>query len=265
MKTFTPLLAFFTGLFFFSCQKEFYFVDERVEDTALNKFIIATKISDTGLKTAIDTLIARAKRHNWWDLCTAIYPMAGGTSTACAVNLKSPGTFDITWVGTPSFHSDGVDGFTKTDYGDTNFNDSLYAFNNASLGFYSLTNNTECGYDMGNYGSGKYNEIGINLACDFEEFLGGSYFGYNAPGTLGWIMASSTSSDVKFYRNDWAFYSKGDVGDSTHYTFSNINIGWTNDDSPPNRKCGFAIIGKGFTDLQESLMYSDIADFIVDK
>ena len=267
MKTYTPLLAF-ASLFLFSCQKEIHFVDETptiVEDTALTKFITATEINDTALKTDLDSLIIKAKRHGWWDLCTAIYPMVGGTATACAVNLKSPGTYDITWVGTPSFHADGVDGFTESDYGDTNFNDSLFTYNNASMGFYSLTNSTDCGYDMGNYGSGNYNEIGVHLNCDFEDFLGGQYFGFQPANSIGWIMSSSTSSNVKFYWNDSTIYSKGDIGDPTHYTYSNINIGWTNDDAPPNRKCGFAIIGKGFTDTQESLMYTDIADFVEQK
>jgi hypothetical protein len=268
MKTIYTLLFSTVLISFFACQKEVHFIGDtpgKIEDTSLTKFLAATGISDATLKMNLDSLVTRAKHHGWWDLCIAVYPMAGGTAKSCAVNLKSPGTFDITWAGSPSFHSDGVDGFTESDYGDTNFNDTLFAYNNASMGFYSLTNNTNCGYDMGNYGAGVYNEIGAHLDCDFEDFFGGSDFGYQPENSIGWIMASSTSSNVKFYWNDSVFYSKEGIGDNTHYTGSNMNIGWTNDDSPPNRKCGFAIIGKGFTDLQESQMYHDIADFVSKK
>src|SRR5689334_2441444 len=91
MKTFI-LLAFATILLF-SCKKETAPSNQNtnvVDTSAVGKFVTAAAITNAQLKVNLDSLVARAKRHGWWELCNAIYPFAGGTAASCKYNLKDP-------------------------------------------------------------------------------------------------------------------------------------------------------------------------------
>lgn len=66
-------------------------------------------------------LVVALKSDGTWDTCVAIYPFVGGTAVSCAVNLKSPGTFDLTFVNTVAgdFTSDGWKPNGSTSYART--------------------------------------------------------------------------------------------------------------------------------------------------
>ena len=85
-----------------------------------------------------DNLITCLKAAGVWNLMDAIYPMVGGTLGTCAINLKNPGTYNITWHGGVTASSAGVTGDGATGYGDTGFNavtaGGNYSLNSASFG-----------------------------------------------------------------------------------------------------------------------------------
>src|SRR5690606_21266587 len=75
-------------------------------------------------KDAINTFVVNTKADGTWAKQYAIYPLAGGTAASHAINLKSPGTYDITWNGSVTHNEDGIKSDGSTGYGNTNFNPS---------------------------------------------------------------------------------------------------------------------------------------------
>lgn len=53
-------------------------------------------------KFAVNNYVIALKHGGVWVLTHADYPMVGGTVISCAVNLRNPGTFDLTFVNTVS-------------------------------------------------------------------------------------------------------------------------------------------------------------------
>ena len=93
--------------------------------------------------------------------------MVGGTANTTKWNLKDPrdsdGAYRLTFYGNPVFASTGILFPTTLDYADTHLADSaIGGYNNASISYYSRTQNAISGYDMGcSDGTVPYNELSI--------------------------------------------------------------------------------------------------------
>ena len=59
-------------------------------DADSDAFILASGITDTNQKSALDTLVTGLKANNLWSNLKAIYPFVGGTANAHKYNLKDP-------------------------------------------------------------------------------------------------------------------------------------------------------------------------------
>ena len=88
-------------------------------DPDAQAFFTATGITDTTQKNAINTLVTSLKSAGIWTKMTAVYPFVGGTAARHAVNLKTPGTFNITWSGSVTHNANGVTVDGTTGYGNT--------------------------------------------------------------------------------------------------------------------------------------------------
>jgi hypothetical protein len=66
------------------------------------------------------------------------YPMLGATSGGCAINAKSPGTYNVGWFGGMSFDVSGATGNATNAYGDTGWVPSSHSsiFDNGTFGCY---------------------------------------------------------------------------------------------------------------------------------
>jgi hypothetical protein len=89
-------------------------------DPDAQAFITATGISGTDAD-AINQLVLDLKSYSLWDKMLVIYPFIGGTSTTNSYNLKDTSTFQITWFGTVTHSTNGVQGDGVTGYGETGF------------------------------------------------------------------------------------------------------------------------------------------------
>jgi len=61
--------------------------------------------------TAITNFVIAGTTAGWWSKLVACYGVYGGTANsgaAAAINWKSPGTYNVTWSGNPTFNSLGV-------------------------------------------------------------------------------------------------------------------------------------------------------------
>ena len=137
------------AIFFFSGSSVSY-------DSASLAFFTAAGITDQTQKSAINTLVTDLKSSTYGTLWTSVFtgmpihPIVGGSASAHAVNLRNPGTNNITWTGGITHSSTGALGNGTTGFGDDGFVLSVgQTLNNSGFSFYSGTNNAVNGIDMG--------------------------------------------------------------------------------------------------------------------
>lgn len=272
MKILRLTAILFISFLFVSCQKH---VDSTpptpvtiTYDADAQKFFDGTGISDTLQKGAINTLVKQLKDSALWGQFMAIYPVVGGTSASTMLNLKDPRNLDqayrLTYHGTPVFAASGVLFPTVNDYADSHLTDSaIGSYNNAAISYYSVTQNTVDGYDMGcGDNTPPYNEFAIYHSTDATNWFGYYAYGVTPVSTIGLFILSSTSNDVKRYENGIVSDSKG-AAPTPGYTNYPILLGAVK--SAPavgQRECAFASIGKGLSDAQALTFYNVVMKFI---
>lgn len=270
MKPIRLLLLIFLCAFFASCQKEFSdttpIIPPNVIDIDAGKFINSVAITGDSQKSAINVLVTQLKDSSLWDKFLAIYPMIGGTSLSMSYNLMDPRNADdayrLTFSGAPIFNATGILFPATTDYADTHLADSILPFNSNSISYYSLTQNTVDGYDMGCADHvAFYNEFAIYQSSNASNWFGYYAYGVMPSSTKGLFLISSTSSDVKRYDNSVVTSSKGSAPEPG-YTNLPILIGTVlGADSGGQRECGFASIGYGLTDAEAVTFYNIVQNY----
>jgi hypothetical protein len=122
-----------------------------ISDADALAFLTAASITELPQKAATDTLVQSLKSASLWSKLIAIYPFIGGSGASHAVNLKAPGTYDISWVSSPTHNSNGVTGNGSSAYGATGINlNTLGMVNSVSAYAYSRTQTpTDSGWFLG--------------------------------------------------------------------------------------------------------------------
>jgi hypothetical protein len=268
MKNILALIAVFFFCVFSSCQKHRDLLNNSFTyDVDARKFIDSSGITDSIQKIAINNFVKQLKDSSLWAKFKAIYPMVGGTAATTKWNLKDPRNSDaayrLTFNGAPVYAGTGVLFQTTSDYANTHLADSaIGGYINASVSYYSRTQNTISGYDMGcTDGAGPYNELSIySNAGDNSEWFG---FSQNifSPITTGLFMLSSSPTNVTRYRNGVVVSSKGSAPNES-YTNLTILIGKSRVTAHPGQKeCALATIGNGLTDAQAQTFYNIVQSF----
>ncbi len=257
--------------FFSSCQKPFNDPNGTVKPLAYDVnaqiFIDSSGITDPSQKTAISNFCVQLKDSSLWTKFIAIYPMVGGSANTTKWNLKDPRDLDaayrLTFYGSPVFAPTGILFPSVNEFADTHLPDSAISpTTDASISYYSRTQNTISGYDMGcTDGLTPYNELSIySDAADNSEWFGFSQQIFS-PNTTGLFMLSSSVSDVTRYRNGTIISTKG-VPPSTIYTNLTFFLGKSRISSHSGQKeCGLATIGKGLNDAQSQTFYNIVQNF----
>ena len=251
-----------------SCQKEFSVegFGAIVYDAAAKKFIDSSAITDSTQKIAINNFVIQLKAASLWPKFVAIYPMVGGTAATTKWNLLDPRDLDaayrLTFYGAPVYSNTGVLFPLISDYGDSHLIDNQLGYMNASISYYSRTQNAISGYDMGcTDGATPYNELSVySNSADKSEWFGFSQnlFSVN---TTGLFMLSSSATNVTRYRNGVVVSSRGlPPGNSyTNLTFlvgnSRITV------HPGQKECALATIGYGLTDVEAITFYNIVQNF----
>ena len=255
---------------FSSCQKDFSPTETDITyDADAQRFIDSSGISNNTNKLALYNLAKQLKDSSLWAKFIAIYPMIGGTASTTKWNLKDPRDLDaayrLTFNGNPTYTNTGVLFPTTSDFANTHLKDSELAYNDNSIAYYSRTQNTVSGYDMGclDYAV-PFNEMAIYHATNASDYFGYYKYGYTPASTIGLFMLSATSSDVVWYENGIHTFSKN-AAPAEGFTNSPVLIGWAaGAASGGMRECAFATIGKGLTDA-EALTFSTIVRNFITK
>lgn len=134
-----------------------YDVSYEIVDPDAQNFITTAGITDATQKSAINQLVKDLKTYSIWSKFKAIYPFVGGSASTHAVNLKNPGTYDLTFYGGWTHNSNGVTGNGTTGYADTGINENtVLNSSDTHISIYSRTDTDGLYCDMGHTGSSSY-------------------------------------------------------------------------------------------------------------
>lgn len=231
-------------------------------DTDAQAFFTAAGITDATQKTAVNNLVLSLKSNSLWTPAIALYPFVGGTSATHAVNLKAPGTNNITWNGTNTHNANGVScGGTNADYGNTGLIPSaIFSGNSGMIGVYLRTAGTGVVSYMGVIGASSsvaMSNANPNMYGTIGESVSGAQPMTANPAAYTRFLAISRtgalSSDCQGYRDGTNFGAGGNAFSSMPGTYS-ITIGARNNagtiDTPTTANIAFACVFSGLNSTQ---------------
>jgi hypothetical protein len=172
-------------------------------------------------------------------------------------------SYRLTFYGTPVFAKTGVLFPTIFDYGDSHLNDTaIGGYMNAAISYYSRTQNSISGYDMGcTDRSTPFNELSIySNSADKSEWFGFSENRFS-PQTTGLFMFTSSATNVTRFRNGILVSAKGSppINSYTRLSFLVGNSRMTM--HPGQRECALATIGYGLSDAEALTFYTIVQNF----
>jgi hypothetical protein len=247
-------------------------------DPDAQAFFTAASITDNTQKSAVNTLVLSLKSANIWSKMKALYPIVGGVASAHAVNLKQPGTYNLTFATGWNHTSTGMTPNGAT-YADTNLipNTALTS-NSHHLSFYSRTNNTTTAYDMAcqsiqasstQYGYMLLSTYNTGTSRYQQQTQNAYAITVSEANTLGFYQGSRTSStSFKAFKNGILRGNNTALASTissylpinsiylSAFNFNNNGAISTSDYS--NRQCAFASIGDGLTDTDASNFYNAV-------
>ena len=229
-------------------------------DSDAQAFITAASITNPTQQAAINTLVVDLKSYNIWTKFKAIYPIVGGVASSHAVNLKTPGTFNLTFASGWTHSSTGMT--PANAYADSNLNVSTNLSQNSThISVYIRTNNTS---NAAAISASRATAPILNL---FPDFSGLSYFrvnsdnlgaGFSTGGShLGlWVANRISSSEIRNYRNTTRYIN---AVTSTGLRNANVWLGSTPDFADYYiNQYAFASIGDGLTDTDAANFYTAV-------
>jgi hypothetical protein len=229
-------------------------------DPDAQAFITAAAITDSTQQGAINTLVVDLKGYSLWTKMKAIYPVVGGSASAHAVNLKTPGTFNLSFSTGWTHSSNGALPNGTSAYADTSVYPNVSLSQNSThISCYIRTNNTSNEVAIGS------TRTGTNLLNLFPDFSGSSYFRINSAGDAGintgtghlgfWLGNRNSSTQTTNRRN------------STLYTNTTNSTGLDNNMIKLANILGygyyanqfaFASIGDGLTNTEAANFYTAV-------
>ena len=236
----------------------------QIFDFDANAFITAASITNPTQQSAINTLVTDLKGYNIWTRFKSIYPIVGGIASSHAVNLKTPGTYNLTFTSGWTHSSTGM---TPTNaYADTFLTPSTsLSLNSAHLSYYSRTNSNGTEVEIGVNTSTNYNLLEIRTS-------GTTYFLINQAAfttvsdsdSRGFYLGNrQASNDIDGWRKGVKVVNGTTV--STGLPTNKIYIGAYNNNGTASafttKQCTFASIGDGLTDTDAANFYTAVQAF----
>jgi len=236
-----------------------------VYDTDAVAFFTAASITDTTQKSAVNTLVLSLKSVNIWTKMKALYPVVGGVASAHAVNLKSPGTYNLSFATGWTHASTGMTPNGAT-FANTNFAfSSILNQNSISMSAYSRTNKI---------GSPIMGAVQVNCYTQIYPYEGSNTWGVEGVNSTAYMTATASdsfgfyqvirqnSNTVKIVKNSTiTAYTNTSSGNQS----VNIYLGCRNYQNSANnfdtRQIAFASIGDGLTDTDATNFYNAVQNY----
>lgn len=237
-----------------------------VYDADALAFFTAASITDTTQKNAVNQLVLDLKSASIWTKMKALYPIVGGVASSHAVNLKTPGTYNLTFQVGWTHSSTGM---TPTNtYADTSLIPSTsLTLNSAHISYYSRTNANSTTVDMGNFDNVN-NGATLLLLRDSNtasiRMNNLTLINYSNTDSLGLHISNRTASNVI---NGWknGIIKVTSAVASTVLANNQIYLGALRDGTGSAyyslRQCAFASIGDGLSDAEASSFYTAVQNY----
>lgn len=248
-------------------------------DAQARTFIRSSGAGTTLQTTSIDTLVRDLKGQtnpgyttgiDLWTPPLAFYPFVGGTATAHAVNLKSPGTYNLTFSGSPTHSSLGVVFAGSPQFANTGILANSLSRGDNHLSLYSQTSTGTGTYDMGatsNFGSGS-NQITLALrrASNLALFDDGSGLSERASVSVGdgsgFFIGTATATNARdLYRNGSSIASSTTSDITSTLPAINIYIGAVNSVTSPVGATGYVSRTFSFSSIGPKLTSGQVSTF----
>jgi hypothetical protein len=233
-------------------------------DPDAQAFITAAAITDPTQQGAINTLVVALKGYNIWTKFKAIYPIVGGTASSHAVNLKTPGTYNLSFSSGWTHSANGMQP-NGAAYADTNFSINQMTASNAAFGIYSRTNDTTNLKVIGAYNGANVSRCWINLTNGNIQIANTGQISYTASPSTGFFMSRRDATNFnQSYKNG---VSLGSVTNNFSVFNLNFYLGAANDGGSPNyystHQLAFAFLGgnSALTNTDASNLYTAVQNF----
>jgi hypothetical protein len=230
-------------------------------DPDAQAFITAAGITNPTQQGAINTLVVDLKGYSIWTKFKAIYPIVGGTASSHSVNLKTPGTYNLTFA-TGWTHS--ANGMTPLNtYADTGLiPNSVLSANSEHCSVYLRTNINSFQCDIGTANNTTQSNIFPNFSGTFYPRVQASNGGIavNLNTAAFFIANRVASNEVQGWRNTTKYtISNNSTGRSTFtYWLADLNLNGGTGSVRSTRQQAFATIGDGLTDTDVTNLYTAI-------
>ena len=229
-------------------------------DPDAQAFITAAGITNPTQQGAINTLVVALKGYSIWTKFKAIYPIVGGVASSHAVNLKTPGTFNLSFQTGWTHSSTGMT--PSVTYANTFLNTSTQLnVNSHSFGIYSRTNNTSGTQVYGAFDNAP-RFLSNNLSgANFISGAVANLISYTANPSTSLLMLTRTSSTLSKAFRAGSLLGQETVAMSTLPTF-NFYLGARNNTGSPDfyssHQLAFAFLGDGLTDTEAANLYTAV-------
>jgi hypothetical protein len=234
-------------------------------DSDAQTFLTAAGITNSTQQNAINKLTIDLKYYGLWTKMKALYPVVGGTSAAHAVNLKTPGTYNLSFTAGWTHSSTGMTPNGTSDYANTGLASNTVQTTN-HLSFYSRTQTVGVQVEMGIWEASNNTFNQIRPAANYYAGdLNNGFISFTTTSDARgfWIGTKRANNDREGYRNGVSQATSTTTDNST-LPAGNIYIGARNqlNTSPSiqlysNKQCAFASIGDGLTD-QDAINFYNI-------
>jgi hypothetical protein len=242
-------------------------------DSDAQAFLTAASITNIVQQKAVNDLVIALKGYSIWTKMKALYPVVGGTAARHAVNLKTPGTYNLTFTGGWIHASTGMTPNGTSDYANTGLTpSSVLTLDSMHLGYYSRTNVSAVQNEMGCWdGAGiHYTLLGIRRSdlsnrtyTIIQNTNASSYPSFIDTDSLGFYTATRTSSTLStIYKNGTNRGTNG-LTSSGNPSTRTIWLGVANGNTLnySSKQCAFASIGDGLTDTEAANFYTAVQAF----
>lgn len=241
-------------------------------DTYIAAVLFAGGTLTAGQQTAIQTLFTSLKSAGLYNDILIMYPMVGGTLPSHAINAKSPGTYNLTWYGSPSANSNGTN--INGGYGDP----VLYADsgsidpNDIAVGVYITVACTGCGNEVewggtsaaSSYEGGYIFPLGTNpvYKVAYSNGLGGPAWANN--NTRYGILNKINSTTQNVWENGSKSSTQSVTSRAAEHQKQMLGCWFIDGDSPyynSTKTIGFFHLGKSLSDGEATTFMSIVNTF----
>jgi hypothetical protein len=219
-------------------------------------------------------LVVDLKGYSIWTKFKAIYPVVGGSASSHAVNLKTPGTYNLTFATGWTHGSTGMTPNGSSAFANTNLiESSVLTFNNIHLSVYSRTNSDGNFCDLGSIKGFGFNNVlsgvypkssNVFLTRINDENPGIS----NTISSLGHFISNRISSTELRSRQNGVLKQITVNSVINSQITNSYYIGALNGTgyglgpiAYSNRECAFASIGDGLTDTDATNLYTVVQTY----